>query len=221
MTTLEDAITAAKCAVEEGSQTLVIDRTLYASRKRGRLSVISRGNEKLELPNEDFKIEDSSEVAFWKDKYEKLRIVKSGNEEEMEIQLEVVAEREMKLEKYSKLLEEKIETLKMKNLGQLDKESTDKLDTYRKKLSFYETMTSMTLKCEDNGEHICTVKNRVKKVATRFKINFNDEDIQYVPIANAALLPEYLQSELSFDEHMAPVLVGDILQSLYKEDDAA
>lgn len=216
MTTLEDAITAAKCAVEEG-ETLVIDRTLYASRKRGRLSVISRGNEKLELPNDDYKIEDSSEVAFWKDKYEKLRIVKTGNEEEMETQLEVVAEREMKLEKYSKLLEEKIETLKIKNLGQIDKESTDKLDTYRKKLSFYETMTSMTLKCEGNGEYICTIKNRVKKVATRFKINLNDEDILYIPIANAALLPTYLQSELSFDEHMAPVLVGDILQSLYED----
>ena len=130
--------------------------------------------------------------------------------------------------KYAKLLERKIEILNETGQKQLSGEIDQKLDGYRKKLSFYEALTSMTIKCEDNEEYVCTVKNKLKRIATRFKIILPGDldekdssnspvDIQYLPIANANLLPEYLQSEISFQENIAPVLLGDILHSLYNE----
>lgn len=227
MISLEDAINAAKCAVDEGDS-LVIDRTKFASRKRGRISVVSRGKDRLDVKEDNKEEEIASEVAFWREKYESLRLVKFGAEEELEAQLELMTEREGKLEKYSTLLEQKIEIMNESNPLQSRDDLNVKLDGYRKKLLFFETMTSMTVKCEDNDEYICTVKNKLKKVATRFKIVLNDcdettvlsaeaPDLQYAPIANATLLPEYLQSEISFEANMAPVLIGDILQALYDD----
>lgn len=227
MASLEDAITVAKCAVNEGD-TLIIDRTKFASRKRGRISVISRGKEKIAVKDESLHEEVSSEVTFWRDKYESLRLVKFSAEEELETQLELMTEREAKLETYAKLLEQKIEIMKESGHQQPRGDLNDKLDGYRKKISFFEMMTSMTIKCEGNSEYVCTVKNKIKKAATRFKIVTGEEsvepvlpatlpDVQYTPMANADLLPEYLQSEISFETAMAPVLLGDILQSLYED----
>ena len=218
---------AAKCAVDEGDS-LVIDRTQFASRKRGRISVVSRGKDRLEIKDDNKDEEVSSEVSFWRDKYESLRLVKFGAEEELEAQLELMTERELKLEKYSTLLEQKIDIMNESNPLQTKDDLNMKLDGYRKKLLFFEAMTSMTVKCEDNDTYICTVKNKLKKVATRFKIVMDDcdektvmsteaPDVQYAPIANATLLPEYLQSEISFESNMAPVLIGDILQALYED----
>ena len=227
MASLEDAITVAKCAVDEGD-TLIIDRTKFASRKRGRISVISRGKERMSIKDESLHEEVSGEVTFWRDKYETLKLVKSSAEKELETQLELMTEREAKLEIYAKLLEQKIEIMKECGHQQPRGDLNDKLDGYRKKLSFFEMMTSMTVKCDENCEYVCTVKNKLKKTATRFKIVTSDEsdesvltttvtDVQYAPIANADLLPEYLQSEISFEIAMAPVLLGDILQSLYED----
>lgn len=227
MKSLEDAITAAKCAFDEG-ESLTIDRTKFASRKRGRISVISRGKDRLEIKDVNMHEEVPSEVAFWRDKFESLRSVKVGAEEELEAQLELMTEREAKLEKYVKLLERKIEILnesgQKQSIGELDQ----KLDGYRKKLSFFEALTSMTVKCEENEEYICTIKNKLRRIATRFKIvmtanlegsetSNSPVDIHYVPVANANFLPVYLQSETSFQENIAPLLLGDILQSLYDE----
>ena len=228
MFSLEDAIVAAKCEVDEGDA-LVIDRTKFASRKRGRISAITRGKDRLDIKDVSIEMETSTQVAFWREKYESLRLVKSGAEEELESQLELVTEREGKLEKYANLLEQKIDLLKETNHLQSKDDLNEKLDGYRKKLCLFETMTSMTIKCEDNDTYICTVKNRLKKVAARFQIALNDHDektvlssetpdIHYAPIANANLLPEYLHSEISFESDMAPVLMGDILQSLYEDE---
>lgn len=228
MASLEDAILAAKCAVDDGD-TLVIDRTKFASRKRGRISVITRGKDRLDVTNESRDEEVSREITFWREKYESLRMVRMGAEEELEAQLELMTEREGKLERYAELLEKKIEILNERNPSQPKDDLSEKLDGYRKKLCFFETMTSMTVKCEENESYICTVKNKLKKVAVRFKVVMSDDttkdaadnteqDVQYTPLANANLLPEYLQSEISFETNMAPVLTGDILQSLYEED---
>ena len=227
MSSLEDAIVAAKCEVDEGDA-LVIDRTKFASRKRGRISVITRGSDTLNVKDESKDVEISAEVAFWREKYESLRLVKSGAEEELEEQLQLVTEREGKLEKYANLLEQKIEILKDHIPLQSKDDLNEKLNGYRKKLCFFETMTSMTVKCDDSEIYICTIKNRLRKTATRFQIVLNDgdektvllsetPDINYAPIANSNLLPEYLQSEISFESDMAPVLMGDILQSLYED----
>ena len=139
MASLEDAILAAKCAVDDGD-TLVIDRTKFASRKRGRISVITRGKDRLDITNESKDEEVSRQITFWREKYESLRMVRMGAEEELEAQLELMTEREGKLERYAELLEKKIEILNERNPVQLKDELNEKLDGYRKKLYFFETI---------------------------------------------------------------------------------
>ena len=46
----------------------------------------------------------------------------------------------------------------------------EKMEVQRKLLAFYELMTSMTVKDEGDGKMVCTLKNRVKRNATRFII---------------------------------------------------
>lgn len=227
MTSLEDAILVAKCAVDEG-ETLIINRSNFASRKRGRLSVLSRGRDRLEVNDDNMQCEVAKEVAFWREKYESLRSVNTTADGEFEAQLDLMTERESKLEKYVQLLEKKVDILSERNQGGSGIDLEKKLDGYRRKISFFETMTSMTVKCEEEEEYVCTIKNKVKKIATRFRIKLkveNDlvapintaDDVRYAPMANSNLLPEYLQSEISFETNMAPILMGDILQSLYDD----
>ena len=217
----------AKCAVDEG-ETLIINRSNFASRKRGRISVLSRGRDRLEVNDDNMQCEVAKEVAFWREKYESLRSVNTTADGEFEAQLELMTEREGKLEKYVKLLESKIDLLLERNHEGSGVDLEEKLDGYRRKISFFETMTSMTVKCDEKEEYVCTIKNKVKKIATRFRIKLTGEndvvtpastadDVRYTPMANSNLLPEYLQSEISFETNMAPVLMGDILQSLYDD----
>ena len=229
MTTLEEAIKAAKIAVEDFDKVVMIDRSQFASRKRGRIAVITKSKDLLGGspsggPLEE--IDSNSEANFWREKYEKLREEKSNAEEELEHQLEITTEREQKLDKYAKLLEKKVEQL----VGSVSavSSSTDIPETLRKKAAFYEIMTSMSVNVQDDGGYICTVRNTVKKSATRFKIELkeesddaraegSDQEVNYTPMANPAILPEYLQSEISCGAKMLPVIMGDVLQLLYEE----
>jgi hypothetical protein len=145
-------------------------------------------------------------------------------------------EKEKKLELYIKLLEKKNLLLKQGGNNISDLTSTeiddDVNDIYEAKinkqkilLKFYEDMNGMTVKLEEKdnyNNYICTVKNKEKRIATRFSISqqLNDENqLQYLPIANVEILPEYLQCELKFEIEMLPILLNDVLQSLYSDDE--
>ena len=79
-------------------------------------------------------------------------------------------------------------------------------------------MTSMSVKFDGNGVYICTLKNKVKKNATRFVIEDKKKDeLEYIPKANVNLLPDYLQNEISFERNMAPIILADAIQALYDE----
>jgi hypothetical protein len=88
-------------------------------------------------------------------------------------------------------------------------------------ISFYEKLTCMSVKPSLDEEHkyICTVKNHVKRAAIKFELeSAMSTEIIFRPIANIHHLPEYLHGEISFEAAMAPVMMGDILQGLYGED---
>ena len=129
------------------------------------------------------------------------------------------------------------------------KELTDKIESRRKRLEIMEWFTGMTIKqggqmsTDGKEEFVCTVKNAVQKKATRFALSLllDEEEffrqrkkrkdsgensaegdisaITYIPRANAEMLSEYLQSVLSFEADMAPVLLSDVLGALYEEEE--
>ena len=219
MTTLEDAINAARCAIDDLDEGVLIDRSQFASRKRGKIAVVSKSSDVHTGPLRD--VDGNAESIFWREKYEKLRAEHSAGAEEIENQLAITIEREEKLDKYAKLLEKKIEKLLDSAPQSSSSDLIDKLDAMRKKLEFYESMTSMVVKMESDDQYICTAKNTKRKVSTRFKIVFNEggSQIDVAPVANPNLLPDYLREEIECEVAMLPVIMGDVLQQLYPNDD--
>ena len=217
MTTLEEAINAAKCAIDDLDEVVLIDRSQFASRKRGKIAVVSKSMDVHTGPLRD--VDGNAESIFWREKYEKLRAEHSAGAEEIENQLAITIEREDKLDKYAKLLEKKIEKLLDSAPQASSNDLIDKLDAMRKKLAFYERMTSLTVKMDSDDQFICTTKNNVKKVSSRFKIVLKEGEpnIDFAPIANPNLLPEYLREEIECESAMLPVIMGDVLQSLYDD----
>lgn len=88
----------------------------------------------------------------------------------------------------------------------------------------YELLTSTTIEIGTESEYICTAKNPLARKATRFtvqKVEHPDGDVLVHPKGNVSLLPEYLQQgDIVCESNTVPVLMGDVLQSLYKEEDA-
>ena len=105
------------------------------------------------------------------------------------------------------------------------------VEKYKKLVAFYEAATSMTVKADGDKDYVCTVKNKRKRTATRFVITMNgaseatdkvesdEPNIDFVPKANVTMLPEYARAHLAFEPNMFPVLMGDILQELYREEE--
>ena len=99
----------------------------------------------------------------------------------------------------------------------------------------YEKFTSMTIKPTSTSttattpkskskpkfnEYICTVTNAVKHISTKFLLQIptdTKQNIDFIPKSNLDMLPEYLRVHISFEPLMAPVLMGDVLQSLYED----
>jgi len=245
--TLEKAIvleeSANRMTVVENAREIILDRTLFASRKRGRVASLSTSKER--LPLEAWKSsstsarggggggggELSAEAKFWKEKYEILKRERSEEEEDIEHSCEVTAEREAKLWALSRLLERKVDVMLLAGGGDDSEELFSKLEMQRKLLRFYELMTSMSVK--QGGEQvegfICTVKNKIQRTCTRFSISREqdrtsssrlikkDESLLFAPLANLELLPEYLRTAITCEEDMGPVMLGEILQLMYED----
>jgi len=126
----------------------------------------------------------------------------------------------------------------------------ESVEERRQMLEFMEWLTSMSVKHNvvEGGqeEFICTAKNPREKKVTRFSIvpeltevgeilqanekigADNDGDaskqkrmMRYEPKANIEELPDYLRQAIQFDMDMAPVLLLDVLNALYGEEEEA
>lgn len=222
MTTLEAAIKRARLSISEGDE-IIIDRSMFASRKKGKLSEVtleekSAVGKPVHLNHHSKEL--SAEAKFWKQKFEILKREKNEEEEDLEHLLEITAEREAKLIELARLLERKIDHMSTP-AGSSGSETYSKLENQRKLLRFYELMTGMTIsESERDNQILCTMKNRMKRLVTRFAIEVpekENQEISYVPLANISLLPEYLQGEIACEKAAVPVIIGDILQSLFEE----
>ena len=226
---LEELIKASRIEVEEHEDRVFIDRSHFASRKRGRIAVVSKSRDLIGSPLEE--IDGNSEAGFWRAKYEQLRAERRDAEEDLEQQLEIALQREAKMDAYSKLLEKKVELLQAGKVSRTDAtELADKLEVLRKTLAFYEQLTSSTVRVDSSEEYTVTVRHTAKAThTTRFKIGMPASEalsgdrkalgISYEPAkdANVQLLPEYLQQDLECEGGMMPVILCDILTKLYLE----
>lgn len=219
---LDKALTIARAKAFDEGGGIVIDR----KNKRARSRHENDGEEDdMDLKNrENTKpgAKAAGDAAFWKQKYNKVKKLREEAEEDLEEQLRVSKEKEVALEKYANLLQQKIKAIEkggVNDTGSDVEELREKVESQRKYLSFYELMTSMTVKEEEDGIMVCTLKNRVKRNATRFMIeNSNNDEIDYIPRGNINLLPDYLQQEMTCERNMAPIVLADAVQALYDDE---
>lgn len=116
------------------------------------------------------------------------------------------------------------------------------LENTRKIVSFYELMTCMKVEYHPSvtatgstattvnntqpksNEYTCTIKNKVQRIATRFVLRTpipntaTSQNLDFLPKANVIYLPEYLRAHVNFEATNAPVMMGDILLSLFNEE---
>ena len=216
---LDKALAVARAKAFDEGGGIVIDR----KNKRARSRHENDDEDDMDLKNRENTKPGSKaagDAAFWKQKYNKMKKLREEAEEDLEEQLRVSKTKEAALEKYANLLQQKIKAIEKGGVNGSDTEALEeKIETQRKYLSFYELMTSMTLKEEENGVMVCTLKNRVKRNATRFMIeNSNKEEIDYIPRGNINLLPDYLQQEMTCERNMAPIVLADAIQALYDDE---
>lgn len=236
MSSLERAIKSSAIPVRESSGMVVIDRSNFASRKRGRIASVSSATK--EFPDFASLVKadssPSAEADFWREKYETLRALQEESQQELEKELEVSQQKEKKLEQMIVLLKKKGESTNVN--GKADKENnivgnantgnslTGNNDVELQRLQtlvkFYERMTAMTIVADkSNAKKMnCTVKNKIQRKLIKFSVEESEDgSVNYTPVANSDFLPEYLQNEISFEVNMAPVVMGDVLSNLYDE----
>ena len=223
---LESLILGAKLKMSEDDNTMIIDRNHYASRKRNRVGVCT-------VTNADHIIHynsataaatsnDNIEANFWQEKYDSLVCDRIDAEKDMDHHISTVNDIILRKDNYIKLLEKKIERLSSSNT------SSNTSSNENKVISFYEQITGMTVKVNDDdnnndNNYTCTIKNKQRRIASRFMLTIDDKtkknatSIKYTPIANITVLPEYLHSAIEFEPGMAPVLLGDVLNTIFED----
>lgn len=216
-TALEEAISVARAAVWKDGESFVIDRAMKAEKEQRKKRDRENDDKDLNLVSKK-----AGDVEFWKKKYLEVKALQEEAEDDLDAQIQISKEREAALVRYSDLLQKKIHLIQGKSgepSSDNDQSSAVKVDKQRKMLNFFELMTSMTV-TEDKGLMVCTLKNRTKRTAIRFTIKDSGAgDLEYVPKANINVLPEYMQSELTFERNMSPILLADALQALYDDGD--
>jgi len=238
MTTLESMIKGTRGIVDEDDASLIIDRNKYSSRKRSRLCTVTNADQVIdahalrqERATSSSSSDDvNSEASFWQHKYESLVAERIDAENDFDKQLSVVDEIAQRKDAYIKLLERKIE--KMSSSGGASSNSNshddDEVKVKNRVISFYEQMTCMSVKVDDNdrgdqSNYICTIKNKQRRVASRFIISIDDKtkraatNVKYIPCANIHVLPDYLHNTIEFEPGMSPVLLGDVLNSMFED----
>ena len=231
--------------VQEGAGGMVLQRKVFASRKDGKVAVISKGKERLQKKSkegasgagrkekeegQDSSTSLSNEAKHWRMAYMNLKKEQYAEKNEMEELLKLTLDRESQLASYGRLLSRKVDSL-LDPIGdstEAAKELSAKLEEQRKLLRLYEILTGIVAKEDDDvdrrGGYVCTVKNKVQKKATKFssrkdsKAANKDTSCHFVPLANLENLPEYVHTAIDFEPNMAPVILTDLLSKLMEDD---
>jgi len=236
MANLEDAIKLAHSSVfKTTDSSIVIDRTArYASRTRlgdatnasagPGIAVVSKGGKATKVGNGFFDEEPNSEARFWRAKFEQLQGLQMEAESDLGNQLRIQKEKERGLEQYISLLQQKITQLEGGingdiNVGDGSDEGRITVD-HIKRLNFFELMTGMTVEGNGKGGFNCSLRNTLddEGQTTRFTITTNGVDaneLDFAPKENISMLPDFLQSEISFESNQAPAMLAGALMNIY------
>lgn len=198
-------------AVVETDSAIIIDRATFASRKRGRLALSTLSNVPIVMNEDEINDDD---IDYWKKRCETLEEEKEEQTRIYSERIELYKEKERKLEEFVHLLEQKIEKLKK---GGGDPVPAEDKSEWKELCLFYKTLSGMTIKQTDD-EFLCTVKNSSKRILTKFAIQLSEDgSLSFVPDTNIEYLPEYLQASVAFDKALAPLMLGDVLQTMFAE----
>lgn len=220
-------------SIQSGEHGDARERLLFESRKRGRIATITSSfSDQIESDGQFDEAE--GDALYWKLKYQKLEQECSKNTSTIAVlkhNLSDSSERCAKLEECINLMDQKTIELQI----QLDQEnkknsnrqpSIDKnaADKSKKTIELFEFLTSMKVEMPslDQNEFVCTLKNKLLKKATKFILKkgvTEDDDVEFIPLANSDMLPADFRAHIAFEPNMAPVLMGDILQNLYEDPD--
>ena len=226
----------------------------HSSRKRGASSTLTSYHDDLQENSNSDNVAGSSskKEENYKSKYESIyhesKKIKSELDKmkQREIQLE---EYSALLETKNETLAKEIKQLKIQTLATNSSTSSSSIEKNEKKLetdlenirkivSFYELMTCMKVEYHPSvasavsasksqtksDEYTCTIKNKLKRIATRFVLRTptpntsSNQNLDFLPKANVMYLPEYLRAHVNFEATNAPVMMGDILLSLFNEE---
>lgn len=260
--TLKEAIEASEAAgqvkVTDQGREMILQRTVFQSRKDGKVCTVSKSKERLtkkasssssgsgggssssssggnrkmqESSEEEPSAASSNEAKQWRMAYMDMKKEQYNEKNEMEELLKLTLDREAQLSSYARLLSRKIDSL-IDPIGDSSEEAADlsaKLEEQRKLLRLYEIMTGISAREDEDperkGGYVCTIKNRMQKKATRFSLRRDkkapsvETSCHFVPLANIESLPDYIQTPIDFEPNMAPVLLSDVLSTLYADDD--
>jgi len=128
---------------EGGDNDIIIDRSLYASRKNGRLATITSSFDTAKDTRPGDTMRDMTiEAKYWRNLYMTLKQENNEDVQDVDNLLQLTLDREAQLINYARLLERKIDSIIAPLQDSAESiELCKKLDTQRKLLYFYETMT--------------------------------------------------------------------------------
>lgn len=211
---LEEAIRKAEVRVDLDDCCVTVDRARFVP------SCTQVGKYALDHINDD-NANISYDGKFWRDKCAMLLSERNNIEAQLGQQLIEVQQKLDHLNTYANTLKKENERLSKKRT--ILESKVGDTEAAVEKIGIYELLSGTTIEGGNRGEYICTVKNASARKATRFtlqKTQHADGNILVHPKGNVRLLPEYLQEgDIVCEAAVVPVLLGDVLQILFKDDE--
>ncbi len=190
----------------------------YASRKNGDECLVTTDDAEM-FPEQDLEEDLEGEAHIWKQRYDQMAELFLAAQKDFEEYKAANAEKEKASLKYLRAMEKKLEGMSNNSKVNTVEAPDQDLEPLKAKIHFYELLTGAKLDVKDDITATCTVRNTQKKLITRFDIiaDPNSEDIQFEPTGNVHLLPEFMQTNLSFDAQYAPVVLSHVVNGLYED----
>jgi hypothetical protein len=159
----------------------------------------------------------------WHEQYEVIRRLNHETERDLHEILELKKKSDVTFEQKITLLEQKlsltndtIQSFEGQKKMKLKHDDDHEIQRLRKEVELYQMLSAVKLKEDGNGRFVCAVTNENTNKLVEFAIIIsNNEDVQYEPMTNCELLPEYLQSDVVFERALGPIMLADTINSLF------
>jgi hypothetical protein len=190
----------------------------FSSRKKGRISTISSAVEDLGISDENLVEREGIEANHWKRKYQQLLQQSEVDAEQFETLISLQDEKIRLLEENVPISGNLSESVSLTKIIQLYETLTSMKVDYAPVNMMTQSPTSSSSTVTPD-EFVCTLKNKIKRAATRFVIKLpgNGGNLEFIPKVNMDMLPQYVQGHISFEPNAAPVLMADMLAKLFED----